>query len=47
MRYEATRLASGPLELQALGPDTDSYSAYLIDLTSDLTVARTPRGYIF
>ena len=47
MRYEATRLTGGPLELQAIGPDADSYSAYLIDLTIDLTVARTPRGYIF
>ena len=45
MLNEATRLAGGPLELQAIGHDTDSYSAYLItDLTSDLTVAGTPRG---
>ena len=47
MRYEVTRLAGGPLELQAIGPDIDCYDAYLIDLTRHLTVAGTPRGYIF
>ena len=47
MCYEVTRLAGGPLELQAIGPDIDCYYAYLIDLTRHLTVAGTPRGYIF
>ena len=47
LRYEATSLVGEPLEVQAIGPNTNCYSAYLIDLTSDLTVARTPRDYIF
>ena len=47
LRYEATSLVGEPLEIQAIGPNTDSYSAYLMDLTSDLTVAGTPRVQIF